>query len=72
MPIYEYRCTTCETRFEDLVRGPSAAVACPECGGAEAERLLSTFAGVGGRQKSALPAHPRFSAPSAGGCGHAH
>jgi putative FmdB family regulatory protein len=79
VPIYEYRCTACTEPFEELVRGPDAAVACPACGSAAAERLLSTFAGLGGRGDAALPQHPRFSAPSTGGscgagcgCGHAH
>jgi putative FmdB family regulatory protein len=76
MPIYEYRCEPCEGQFEELVRGPEAAVACPTCGSAQVERLLSVFAGVGGRQ-SALPEHPRLNRPAGGGCcggacGHMH
>jgi putative FmdB family regulatory protein len=73
MPIYEYRCEACAERFEELVRGPGASVACPGCGGTQVERLISTFAGVGGRQDTALPQHPRFSQPAGGcGCGHGH
>ena len=78
MPIYEYRCEPCAEEFEELVRGPDATVACPSCGSADVDRLLSTFAGVGGRQSGALPEHPRFSRPAAGGgccgggCGHMH
>jgi putative FmdB family regulatory protein len=68
MPIYEYRCTACATQFEELVRGFEAPVACPGCGSADAERLLSTFAGVGGRS-SAMPEHPRLVGAAAGGCG---
>jgi putative FmdB family regulatory protein len=48
MPIYEYRCAGCDERFEELVRNPDVAVSCPECRGEQVERLLSTFAGVGG------------------------
>ena len=77
MPIYEYRCDPCAEEFEELVRGPDAPVACPSCGSADVDRLLSTFAGVGGRQSGALPEHPRFSRPAGGGCcggacGHMH
>ncbi len=53
MPIYEYRCVGCEERFEELVRGSDPVVACPECHGQEVERLLSTFAGVGGSKAPA-------------------
>jgi putative FmdB family regulatory protein len=79
MPIYEYRCETCAERFEELVRRPDDPVACPECGGDRAERLLSTFAGVGGGG-SAAPDYSRLAhhyKTSAGGCcggacGHRH
>jgi putative FmdB family regulatory protein len=77
MPIYEYRCVPCAVQFEELVRGPEAPVACPNCGSAQIERLLSTFAGIGSRQASALPEHPRLGRPAAAGCcggacGHMH
>ncbi len=46
MPIYEYTCRKCETKFEKLVRsmedGP--AVQCPECGSKQTEKALSVFA----------------------------
>ena len=41
--MYEFRCRTCETEFEVLVRGTDVPV-CPSCGGRDLERLLSTFA----------------------------
>ena len=45
MPIYEYRCTTCGERFEQLTsRTESAEARCPHCRGSRIERLLSTFA----------------------------
>ncbi len=44
MPIFEYHCAECDTRFEDLVLGGKpAAVACKECGGSSVERVFSTF-----------------------------
>ncbi len=45
MPIYEYLCKTCETKFEELVRDSQALTArCPKCGAPEVNRLLSPFA----------------------------
>ncbi|MDW8059318.1 MAG: zinc ribbon domain-containing protein [Thermomicrobium sp.] len=46
MPIYEYRCRHCGSRFEKLVRLSQATqpISCPSCGADDAERLLSTFA----------------------------
>ena len=45
MPIYEYKCKSCETSFEALrsMRDESPA-SCPRCGGGETMRLLSLFA----------------------------
>ena len=45
MPIFEYRCSDCETRFEELVLSRnSEPVVCSDCGSASVERLFSTFA----------------------------
>jgi putative FmdB family regulatory protein len=43
MPLYEFDCMRCATRFEVLVRTPQA-IACPACGHAEVERVISSFA----------------------------
>ena len=78
MPIYEYRCESCDERFEELVRRPDDPVACPECDGTEVRRLLSAFAGVGGGGTSPMPdysrlRHHRNAGGCCGGaCGHAH
>lgn len=45
MPIFEYACTECGSRFEKLVRSSDTnAVACPSCGKAEVTKQLSVFA----------------------------
>ena len=45
MPIFEYECRGCRHQFEYLSRpGSAAAPECPECRGADLERLLSGFA----------------------------
>jgi putative FmdB family regulatory protein len=40
MPIYEYRCKSCEHEFETLVRSGSTPQ-CAKCGSEELERVLS-------------------------------
>ena len=46
MPLYEFDCSTCGARFEELV--PAGATApCPACGGEEVTRALSQIAARG-------------------------
>jgi len=61
MPIFEYRCQDCGTKFEKLVRGDAPEVLCPGCGEKRVEKQLSTFAAHSGSSTSAA-------APMAGGC----
>jgi putative FmdB family regulatory protein len=46
MPLYEYVCNRCARQFEALLFGKERA-ACPDCGGRDLERMLSTFAAHG-------------------------
>jgi len=56
MPIYEYGCSRCGRRFEELVRRPAEEkVACPACGSARVERRPSTFAVSGAKTEDAAP-----------------
>jgi putative FmdB family regulatory protein len=59
VPLYEYRCATCGSRFEVLRRvgQGSEGVSCPECGRTEVEKQHSTFAGsvAGGGGSSCSP-----------------
>lgn len=49
MPIFEYRCQDCGTRFEKLVRSSDAnGPECPSCGASRLNQELSTFAAHGG------------------------
>jgi len=43
MPLYDFHCRACSCEFEALVRTGDTP-RCPECGGVDLERLLSTFA----------------------------
>jgi putative FmdB family regulatory protein len=45
MPIFEYRCSTCNQQFEELVlTRESNPVECPHCGGTAVKPLVSRFA----------------------------
>src|SRR5258706_714310 len=59
MPIYEYNCRKCESKFEKLVKNTAAAedAICPECGSKDTAKALSVFAAgsSGGGKPSALP-----------------
>jgi putative FmdB family regulatory protein len=71
MPIYEFVCRKCGRRFECLVAmGKEKDAACPECGAADAQKLLSSF-GIGGgasRLKSASPSCASCSTKSCSTC----
>jgi putative FmdB family regulatory protein len=42
MPIYEYRCETCEERFEEfLTTSDKPEPPCPKCGSTDVTRLMS-------------------------------
>jgi len=43
MPLYDFRCKSCNHEFEALVRTADVPQ-CPACKGQDLERLLSTFA----------------------------
>jgi putative FmdB family regulatory protein len=63
MPIFEFRCRTCGTPFEKLVRS-GAAVACPGCAGQDVEKLVSAIAAPG--KSAAIIAGARARAARAG------
>jgi putative FmdB family regulatory protein len=67
MPLFEYHCRDCETSFEKLTRYELAdSVACPECGGNRARRLLSMFASFS--QTSSTGSAPVATMGGGGGC----
>ncbi len=39
--FYDFRCTSCEHKFDDLVKSDVFSIPCPKCSG-EAKRLIST------------------------------
>ncbi|MFC2158758.1 zinc ribbon domain-containing protein [Acidobacteriota bacterium] len=53
MPIYNYKCSKCQSRFELLVgvTADSNELKCTECGSTDIEKQLSTFS-VGSSSQS--------------------
>jgi len=61
MPIFEYVCDDCGTKFEKLVRGAeSNGVLCPSCGHSHLTTQFSTFAthGNSAPKEQAMPSCP--------------
>jgi putative FmdB family regulatory protein len=58
MPIFEYSCDDCGTKFEQLVRRTADAngVRCPSCGHDHLTTEYSTFAARSGASKSTASA----------------
>jgi putative FmdB family regulatory protein len=73
MPIYEYRCDDCGTKFEKLVRRTSDVpeIECPSCGEKHLQQEHSTFAAhAGAGSKSAeMPSCPSGRCSNPGMCG---
>ncbi len=63
MPLYEYVCRSCATRFEKLVRRFDEEVACPACACATVDKQLSVFAVASSSATAPL------SGCESGGCG---
>ncbi len=64
MPIFEYKCDDCGTKFEKLVRrsAEADAIHCPSCGADRLTIEYSTFA-------AHANGSPKSSAQPSGGCG---
>ncbi|NMA43698.1 MAG: zinc ribbon domain-containing protein [Oligosphaeraceae bacterium] len=71
MPIYEYKCSSCDHQFSHLhKRLGEPAPACPSCGGNKIEKLLSTFSAKvssGSSQRCSVSNSCPASASCAGG-----
>ncbi len=74
MPIYEYKCESCGTRFEKLVRRSVEAdeFGCPSCGGKHLNQEFSTFAAranAGNGGPAEAPSCPSGMCGNPGMCG---
>ena len=49
MPYYDFRCNTCGTEFEKMLRFSESHIkpACPTCESADTQKLLSTVMSFG-------------------------
>jgi len=78
MPLYEYVCNDCDTRFDTLVPSFRQAdqVTCAQCSSGSVRRLVSTFAGHvsghdGAFSESLTPTGAGGCCGGSCGCGHA-
>ena len=72
MPIYEYLCDECDTRFEKIVINKHQEIACPKCASKKAAIQLSVFATTGngnGAAKSSTSNSGGGGSCCGGGCG---
>jgi len=68
MPIYEFLCKKCGSRFEALVSlGGEKNVSCPACGNRTLEKLISSF-GIGGSSSKLKTASSSCSSCTASSC----
>jgi putative FmdB family regulatory protein len=70
MPVYEYRCEDCGSKFEKLVRrsDDSNALVCRPCGENHLQHELSTHAN-GSSKSSQAPSFPSGGCANPGMCG---
>lgn len=70
MPIFEYKCQDCSQRFEELVlNSKQADPDCPQCGGGDVARLISTFAAKSSGDGASNASFSESAAPTCGSCG---
>lgn len=68
MPIFEYQCIKCGSRFEEIVIGKSdQETVCPDCGSDQTRKLMSAFSWSGADGTSGASACSSCSA-SASAC----
>ena len=67
MPLYEYRCSSCSSKFEKYVRAWGDPVVCPGCGG-DVEKLISRFAMTSGAPDSGGPSQAAAEIGGGGSC----
>jgi putative FmdB family regulatory protein len=69
MPIYEFKCSSCGSNFELLMRSDTE-LACPECGSSRIGKKLSLFASRVGHSEDTVPScHTGMGGCDLGKCG---
>ncbi|MDB5078026.1 MAG: zinc ribbon protein [Chloroflexi bacterium] len=79
MPVYEYRCNDCNRKFELFVphRMTTDGVVCRDCHSPKVQKLVSSFASIGGESETSYAASEPVSGGGgccggAGGCACGH
>ncbi|MCG9968059.1 zinc ribbon domain-containing protein [Pelotomaculum terephthalicicum JT] len=72
MPIYEFRCTGCGSRFEKLCQLDESGegLRCPSCGAASPKRVMSSFRAAGGGVNSGDAGCSTCGSSNCSTCGH--
>jgi putative FmdB family regulatory protein len=68
MPIYEYICEDCDTRFERIVLNKQQEIACPKCASKKASIQFSVVATSTGNGNGASAKSPTSSSGGSGTC----
>jgi len=73
MPIYEYRCSDCTSKFEILTKSSDDnKVSCTECNSSKAKKLFSAFSAstgsAGYSDSSCAAGNCNLDDPGVGGC----
>ena len=60
MPIYEFRCSSCDHVFEELIfrKSELEELVCPSCEATEVSQQMSTFASTGDAHAGGHAPHP--------------
>ena len=71
MPIFEYKCTVCGSRFERILNREAKSIQCVACGSVQSQRLISAFAVSSRSPESAAiaPGPCPCGSPQRGMCG---
>lgn len=68
MPIYEYVCEECKSRFERIVKAKDGKPECPKCGSRRSTIQFSTFAARTGNGASSADGSSESAGASGCGC----
>ena len=69
MPLYDYKCNGCDHLFEvNHGMNDKPELACPECQGADARKVLSTGGILGSSKLGQIDGAPAPSCAPPGGC----
>lgn len=74
MPVYEYFCRSCHTRYEKLrsMADADAPINCPECDEYDSVRILSVFVTHTAGGHASVETSQTSDSTSSGGCGCGH